>query len=287
MVQMHSSRLGVRDKYIKKGRKAKPKQRGERVVNHSFGRLVNAQGIGMALVAIPLLAGESLRSFKVDCFACTDDAQAIQPDSAQIYASVLAYEPGNMARASSPWQSTSAVNNVIDRVMEGNSQGPFEQDPNPGGQDPTLEGRQFEAGELLFADFRMLTPMGQPVLGTSVTFWDSFDSRHVDRFTRTHTRNIYSEQGGVVVFGVWSPTISAQTDFGVADFDLSAEDIADMIREQEGGEIGATQQKVLELLYGGDTYIEADTLKSLSTAPARFQGLCQAVIGTPYPYRLS
>lgn len=270
---------GVRDfRLTRKGASKPPRQRGTRTSQHLFGRLHDTPSAGLALAAFPLMPGESLRAMNWNVWACTDDG-GTQPDSAIPYSLLIVYESCNWFETNSPYGSASAVNGVLTRAAEQANTGPFEWDPNPSATDASVQG-PYDNQEILFVQHRMLTAMGQPTYYEVAEVLATGDCRPSDKYIGKYEKNIYSRDGGIVVFGIYSPDCTAQTSFGVADFDLTANTFQEIVEAEstEFDELAAP--KAYEMMYGGDRYIEADTLKN---DDFRIQGQLQALISTPWP----
>lgn len=79
---------------------------------------------------------------------------------------------------------------------------------------------------------------------------------------RTRLRGGYFPVSGYIAVGYYQPQVGAQTTFGVTEMDdqITLDELASALVNQ-----GQTQDsdtaKIQELLFGGDNYIEADTLK--------------------------
>lgn len=263
-----------------------PRQRGTRTVQHLFGRLMSAESTVQAHFAIPLLPGETLRRLDMTMWVCTDDND-LQPDSAIPYMTGCVMAPASWTTSLNPFNNTSDIEQTLeDWVSSATTSAPFESDPNPTGN-AVIDTESVTGYEGLWADWRLLhSPFANPSYFEVAEVLATADARAMDKVYKRFERNMYTDQGALIVGGIYTPVVSAQTDFGVADFDsgvpstllqvvnASPTDLADL---------SSTQLKMYELLYGGDTYIEADTLKSMSSNPVRFQGLVQALIGTPWP----
>lgn len=276
---MVSQQRGIRDyRYVRRSQNKPPKQRGIRTTQHMFGRLISVTSAGVALAAFPLMPGESLRQVNWNFYACTD-AGGTQPDSAIPYTLAMVYETCNWFETNSPYGSAAAVNGVLTRALEQANTGPFEWDPNPGENDASPQG-PYDNQEVLFVQHRMLTPIGQPAFYEVAEVFTQGDARHVDKFTGSFKRNIYSRNGGVVVFGVYMPDVTAQTTFGVNDHDLTANTFQEVVESDSLSFDEMAAPKAYEMLYGGDRYIEADTLKDDDW---RAQGQLQALVATPWP----
>lgn len=96
------------------------------------------------------------------------------------------------------------------------------------------------------------------------------------------------QHGGVIMFGVIRYTVEAQTNFGV-EMDsavmkaMRAALGADMSRVQNiiTNDTGATGDAIRTLLFGGDNYIEADTIQSMQT-----RAHCKVWASIESPYSL-
>lgn len=285
MVSIPTDYPNIRDRRSARQRMETPRIRGTRVVQHKFGRLLEAASTALPLVAIPLMPGESLRRVDVLMWACSD-AGGVQPDSAVAYSAAGVIAPANWGNGTSPYNNTAAVQAVLADVFEGNLDGSFEGEPNPGG-DVQVPPYKLDGSEVVFADWRLLTSPDNPSYYEVAEVLATADARHRDYYRKTVEKNYYMRgRGGMFVFGVWTPEIAAQTDFGVADLDLPDHELHRVLMADDidAPDLSAAELKVHELLYSGDSYIESDTLKEPEEDLGyRFQGLCQALIATPWP----
>lgn len=273
------------ERTVSRGRSRPPRQRGTRRVTHTFGRVVSTASAGWAMVAIPLLPGETMRQLHIDTFVCTDDQGAIQPDSAILYMPVVGMVPFDWTGTQTISEAAAEYNSFVTGLVEAVNKGPGEWDSNADATQ-VIRPSGLDSYEVMHAEWRMLTPIGQPAVWEVAEVLSVADSRHVDRYRIKVEKNYRAENGALVIYGIWSPAVSAQTEFGAGLMDsMSTSDLWEIIQggQDELTDLSSAGQATLELLYGGDTYIESDTLKSFGDADHRFQGVAQAVIGTPWP----
>lgn len=262
----------------------RPKITGERVVQHIGGREQAAAGTFRVQAVIPMLAGETLRQMNLWGFGITDDEE--QPDS------IMSTEWGVIRL---PWDwlgtqfaaSTSGVEGVLSEHWR---QGTQQYDPNPGGTSPRaneLFGWQ-SAAKVLYQKYHFAYPMTTYRyqtdfgVGTEATVARAF---HGFRFSATVKDIRALDEPSIVAVVVLRDPHTAQTDLGILDVDaLAPENYEEVLTGADFDELDATEQKLHELLYAGDTYIEADTWKDTSI---RTYVHLTARIGTPYPRRTS
>lgn len=264
---------------VDRGRRGKPRIKGERTPQHMFGRLCQNESQGTALFAAPLLPGETLKGMYIDLYCSTDSH--IQNDSAVPYIVLCVFEPKDVLSGSTLYSAPSVVDSVITQAVEEGNLGPFEYDPNPAGDVPVLpQYYGMEETEVLFSEARMLTSGN--ALGRAWNGITLDDENHAfDRKQIRFRKRIHSKNGGVLVFGIYKMNSDAQTDFGVSDFAISPTQLGGII-DSDVEDMDANEKKGAELLYGGDTYIEADTLKE---DDFRAQGIAQLYIDTPFPMK--
>ena len=265
---------------VREGRRKLP-QSGWRSVRHIGGRLCE-DSTARALVAIPTLPNETLSRLNLQFFAATDSD--IQVDSPQSYEAHLVWTPFNwMGPAGSTTITSSTMDNVITNAITQGTIPPYGADANPGGDEPEVVYGS-EGVEFIWNDDRILASSSGPGMaynGVSVTK----ENHAIDRWSYSMKKRRYFEQPGIIIFGVYVHATPAQTDFGVAEMDASAITPAtfnDIFVTRDFSSLSAQEQKIYEVVYGGDTYIEADTWKDQNI---RSHVKAQALFKTPYPHQ--
>lgn len=239
-----------------------------RTVKHVGARTFDATaGITpQALVAMPVFRGDELRWLNYQFFGCEQgDTPPEQPSLINMF---IGYCPGIILTGSA--QSTAQIEDDMRAALWGDDPGqnPFGGEPNPG----AAEGEwNFERSELTGARFLMrkwqLTKQyhfGQEltlVSGSGAT--TGIQGKHSYGDTGRLRGGRFS-QNGVIFAGIWQPDMSAQTTFGITELDdqVSNEELANAT-ENAAPAADGDAAKIQELIFGGDNYIEADTLKDL------------------------
>lgn len=159
---------------------------------------------------------------------------------------------------------------------------PWGGEPNPGGAASEWLDKNAIGQSSLF--FRRETWM-KPSIGVpdtaAVPVALNTQGRGVDTFKTTVRRRMDFDNDGVLMVGVFRGEVIAQEDFGVAELDVSASLSEVLIAlTQPASAANANSQQIAELLYGGDTFVEADTIKN-GNIVAYLKAI--ATIATPYP----
>lgn len=255
------------------------KQRGRRVVRHMGGRLIAAAS-PTCMVAIPTLPGESLERMSIQTYSAADSN--VQPDSAEAMDWVAVWYPWDFISSITGASITSAgLDSMISKVLSPLS--PFGGEPNPGGEDPTSPASIFGPFEAFWSRTALLAATLWAGVGDIV----GSDARPTAKFQETFNKNLYWTTPGLVLVGCELLPTDAQTDFGAAEIDTGLTDaqyehIATVENDNDFSLLNAQEKQAYELLYGGDTYIEADTWKD---DDVRAHIMVQAQIRTPYPER--
>lgn len=256
----------------------RPPQRGWRNVRHYFGRLVEA-GTARLLWTMPVIGGETLVDLDVQAWCASDST--IQPDSAIPYELVSYYVAHDWALE----VNTGALQESVLQAEFTSLVPTLVADPNPGGNYPDVASNlQRQTVEVLDAQLRMLTSSAGNITTTEVAeVFDVVQNYAVDKWTWHLPGHRYFAENGILVAGVLLKTMSSQTDVGTAELDseVNLGDFTAIFGDAvDYADLDADQQQAFELFYGGDTYIEADTLKS---DDFRINGIAQARFKTPYP----
>lgn len=260
---------------------------GIRVVRHLGGRLTDPT-TALPLAIIPYFPGEQPRRIRVDAFCATrGTSEADQPPET------------NWLALNIPWQV------VLTHATKAGSGGPAGLDAasewDTIWRNLVLEygtdGNEFYGGDLHNADpdvpetpseaaetsenaemERSMGPLGiqrlysREVLMRPLLAEGDGEVRWFDEFNAILDRVNAFQHGGVIIIGTVRYTIEAQTNFGAemdADTMLALRPAlgADMSRVQAliSHNTGATGDAIRTLLFGGDNYIEADTIQSIAT----------------------
>lgn len=259
------------------------KQSGERTVRHVGGRLV---GVGSkALVVTPVFPGESLRSMQLDCYASSDSN--VQPDSPMQIEWLALFQPfdfiSNITAAS---LSNSSYDAFVGQLIGGAGT-----NQQYGGDPDNKTGREaFEAPqlgmrtqELLWQREDVMTVRGQ--MTSHFNVGEVLNSHpQSGPFTAKIGKNFYFPYAGMVIVGVNRYDLSAETNFAFNLFEAGFDEenwakVLGANRADYSG-LSSVEQQAIEFVYGGDTFIEADTWK---TDDVRAHVLAQFRFGTPYP----
>lgn len=251
---------------------------GTRLVRHMAARRCPTAATKV-LVAIPVLRGESCRSLHLDgVIIQTDEDGYDQLLEANWYGIFIPFQ----------WAGSSSVGTggleteLALAISNQDGTSPWGGEPNPGGASAEWIDRQVMGQTTIF--FRRETWL-KPSIGVpdtaAVPVALNTQGRGVDTFKTTVHRRMDFDSDGILIVGVHRGTVLAQTDFGVAELDDSASLTEFMIAlTQPSTAANANAQQLAELLYGGDTFIEADTLKD-GNCVAYLKAI--ALIHTPYP----
>lgn len=280
-------RLGSRDPYT-----AAP-QSGYRTVRHEGARVCGAGGGSgpdvTLLIALPVFAGESLVSARLEGIATTKE-----PERNDIYNRWNLYGffmPNALSgTAGGNIDATADLENTFEDIIAGSGSAVWGGEPNPGGDLSTwVSEGMFGRAEMLFARESYLKPQGVFYLPSDSILEiplapDAAGSYHTDSFTTSLRKRRYFKTTGWIGFGVARWNKDAQTDFGIAELgaSITKDDLAAALISGLGSHSGDDAQtlKAVELIYGGDSYIEADRLKEADISASLFGTFTFA---TPYP----
>ncbi len=251
--------------------------RGVRKPVHLAARTSAPGSAGIPLVAIPVLRGETMSSCMIDVVAVRkedDNFNQLYHIGWHFVFVPTMFPSGTIDTA---WLQASFREAVGARSVADSPHG----EPNPGGaaQDwadiSHFSGTERIWGRELITRPRAITP------DTSISPLNSNpQGRPWEAIRKVLTRRIAFKHAGVLILGFWNYGVTAQTDFGVAEIDTSIEPHELLEALTNPTTSTAQSAKAAELFYGGDTYIEADTLKNDDfTAYA----LVAPTIVTPWP----
>lgn len=240
--------------------------------------MISGSSVVRALVAIPTFQGESLEKLTIQGYACSDSN--VQPDSPIHMDWAMGWFPFDfVSSVTGASLTTGNLESYAAQMFAPSGTG----EPNPSGEDPVSPFQIFGQWESMWSRESLLYSKLHTQSETATVIQKS---SHVnDRFTETFKKRLFWQTSGFILIGVEMPDVAAQTDFGVAEIDtgLNADIWWDIFRSEaptEFAELSADQRQAYELIYGGDTFIEADTWKSDAV---RAYALVQAVFKTPYP----
>lgn len=267
--------------YARKGNEPRAKritQKGTRVVNHVGGRELASPPDETLMAVIPTLPHETVRDLRMMWAGITDDEE--QPDSIMEVDTVVFWAPRDWMHEAVSSSSSALETELAELYRDAGTV----YDPNPGANVvPELFGTATGV-EFLYQKREFCWPL------TTYRYQNGFTGGAETTIARAFhgfRRNVELakrrrfEVPGLLCFMAFRDLHTAQTDFGVLDADNLANDVWN---EFFGGvdydEIGAPGQQLQEMLYRGDTYIEADTWKDTSV---RCYLDVTATIGTPWP----
>lgn len=226
---------------------------GARRPTHVGTRTLTDEG-SAALCAFPSFRGEVIERIALDvaCYTTDDNTNFDQPP---IISWVGIHVPWNYQHGGI---GTGDIDGQI-TDMFGAHTDYLGGEPNPSGNIPWGGEKFGQVGSVWFKR----NVIGNPVpVGKDAV--DNADARFIDRFRTVVKRPFEVQADTLSIFASRVYRLDAQTDFGVAEIDVSAtmQDMANAYRRLGIGQGLSTQAlKAHELLYGGDNYIEADSFK--------------------------
>lgn len=229
------------------------------------------------LIAMPILRGERLNFVDFEFFG-TEQADE-PPEQPRIVTCEIGFVPGLLLQGTITTASMQASYASTLGGKEGGSG--WAPDPNPSaGEEDWLDPNPAAVlgGRKLWTWNGLTKPTGIAVTGWTETA-GVFNATNVETkhsFYRSgKLRGGHFQDSGILMFVFNNPAVGAQTDFGVAEMDNQV-DLRELFVALNDAEVAADsdEAKVQELLWGGDSYVEADTLK-------QFEGrvYCRAVAG--------
>jgi len=228
-------------------------ENGKRRPVHVGSRLSIGE-VTRAVVSIPLFRGEYVERIALDVLNVTKTAET-NVDQPPIFGTFGVVFPF----AFQTFQFTTAIaDDSLQRSVTANNGDYLGGEANPGGNYTSGLGDQ---GRLRMVFKRNVIgdpmPVGQDALNNA-------DARFIDRFRTVIKRGFEVATDSVLLIGVHTWRLDAQTDFGVAEIDnsLLAQDWARAYFDPVDTD-GARPQadKARELIYEGDNFIEADSFK--------------------------
>lgn len=273
-----------------------------RVVRHIGGRSVDSEQAKI-LAAIPYGAGERPRNLRIDAFIATRaNSYADQPSEVNWlvldvpWAVLLTHTASDGASGGPDSLDTAAKwdtlfrNLALEYGTDGNEYYGADYDqtdkdvipapgfPTIGADNPAIEASMGPSGVLRLFSREVFM---RPLLSDG-----SEQVRYYDEFNTRITKSAQRESGGVILIGVIRYEAEAQTNLGVewdADRAKGLKPLigGDMSRVQAmiGMDTTGTGDALRTMLFGGDNYIEADTVKE---DPAKAYVKCWCSIETPY-----
>lgn len=251
---------------------ARLKQKGVRIVKHLGARGCPADD-SVVLAAIPILRGETLRGLHLDWRNF-------------LGAATVTAEELNLHAVFVPWTLVGSQDSITGAILDSLLERSVADDdiadlhyggePNtlvtPFGREDFVDMQDVVGVESIYRSEGLMTP--DTALGIGVL---SIYNRNV-----RIRKNYFFPESGMILCGVVRYEHSAQTSFGVAEADGSANlrHWAGALRGPLDEEGDDQRDKLRELLYGGDNYIEADKFGGNAVQSVL---KLQAVIGTPFP----
>ncbi len=253
------------------------KQSGRRVVRHKGGRLLTGSDT-KCLVALPTLPGESMEKLTIQGYACSDGI--VQPDSAIHLDWVMAWYPWDfMSSITGASIDNTGLDSMVFKAL-----GKSATDPNIVGEEVSRVDLAYSGIESIWTRESLVWAKNN-VVRSDVAGLQVTESHVADRWTETIRRKLFWQQPGIIIIGAEVRPTGAQTDFGVAEIDtgLTGANWSQILTRDMGDEfveLSPQESKAYSLVYGGDTFIEADTWKEDAL---RCYALVQAQFRTPYP----
>lgn len=230
---------------------------GKRRPTHVGTRSIldNVEG-SSAVIAFPMYRGEYLERIAIDGLNVTksEETNVDQPPIFATYGFIIPMALYGFSLSTVLLDSMfqSAVTSAAGEYLggEANPSGNFVQNLVQVGRVERIFARQVIGDPM---------PVGQDVLNNA-------DARFTDRFRTVVKRGYEIETESICILGMHSWRLDAQTDFGVAEVDLSLtnDSWAGAYWDPVDDDGPVQQDKARELFYGGDNYIEADSFKETS-----------------------
>lgn len=249
----------------------KPAPTRQTVTGHRFPRHDGARSCeaneGIVLAAVPILQGETLTRQEIDWHIGRTDND--NPDQTFVVEWGAVFIPINWG-TTQEILSTAVIDNIFEKAFNVNpGQHQFGGEPNPAGESNYLGTADIGLTEVLWHESFLAHSQGHVGrLEDEIAGTDDLGSRLVNYGRRTISRNFRFNSSGMVLYGCLRGQQSSQTDFGVADIDnnLTPVELAQALDSPIDSN-GTDQDKLRELLFGGDSYIEANT-RATGTAHA-------------------
>ena len=283
----------------------------ERVVRHLGGRTVNADS-AKVLAAVPVFPMEQAQYIQCSAYMATRaDSFPDQPN--EINWKVLAVPwsfamthnswGSNTTAAYAPLQDAAAFDDLYKDLIfetgtdgnewyggESDATGQTVSDEVPPVDAATDDGDGTTGDEpiISYGPSRLTVAFSREILCGVQTAEGEGKVRWGDFFnTQIGLQGTNSSDGTLLLFGVHRYTVGAETNFGI---ELNQGDVANPFSQLQQGNIGLIQQRINSdtanaaqwlrtTLFGGDNYIEADTMKS---DPAKAYVKLMCGIETPY-----
>lgn len=236
-----------------------------RKVRHLGGRTVAVDANPVVLAALPVLRGETMRFLDFEFYGCEQADEP--PEQPRLVSVEIGYVPGMLFQGTIDTTSLEAAYRRVLGTNLGTEQG-LGGDPNPSADEAhwlTNAGAVF-GGRIMWRKEMLTIPMGlfgnfTNVSGTGTT---TPETKHYFKTGGTLKGGTFRD-AGIIMAVFHSPNIAAQTDFGVAEAD-DQQSLAEVYEALRDGNVTADTDaaKLQELLFGGDTYIEADTVKEFA-----------------------
>ena len=285
-----------------------------RVVRHMAGRSINADDAKVSLV-VPFFPGESPEWCRLSWYVATRaDSYADQPNEVNMkvlsvpWSLALTYASwdNNSQAGYAPFQNAAAFDTlyrelVFDAANDGNeyyggessATGQTAEDEikqiGDGASGSTATGVTDDEPIISYGPSRLRSLFSREILmgvataeGDNKVRWSDFGNTHIQ------IGGGGFGDGGLLLFGFHRYEHSAETNYGV---ELNQGDVANGLAQFLQGDLSLIQQRIntdtsdaadwiRTTLFGGDNYIEADTLKG---DPAK--GYMKAQIGFSTPYK--
>lgn len=242
-----------------------------RIVRHIGARTFDGDtgnSIGL-LVAMPVFRGERIRWIEGEFYGATQADEP--PEQPSLQGMFVGYLPGMIFEDRA--LSTATIEQEIgDKLLGDAIQNKqfYGGEPNDSAEDVEwMEGdqvRQFTGARVLWRKVTMTDVRlagGLAGVGTQVSGSGTFTAEGKQAFReKFRIRGGFIPVQGMIVMGHYAPRVTAQTTFGVTELD-SQMTIDEVIQGLMRTDVTADsdEAKLAELVYGGDNYIEADTLK--------------------------
>lgn len=242
-----------------KGLNTGRRTKGFRRPQHVGSRLMLSTDESKCLAAQAILPGETVISCRIDALATTKDSAA-NFDQPPVFTWMGLFVPWTLALDNESITSVELDGFFSSYFSEGAGMDRLGGETAYSTDNLAYEGYgDLGTSELWFIRQRI----GRPVPVGKDTL-DNDDARFFDEFSTNVSKRLHFPTAGWFLFGVRQFSMAAQTNFGVENLDDSV-DASVLLDVYSGNEedAGGNGLAAATVLFGGDNYIEADSLKNL------------------------